>query len=93
MSPHPLENGNNPPETHDALATHLLNLEERLLASETRANPDAVSALLTEDFREFGCSGRTFTRDEIVHALLTEKSTNSASPTSAVTASRPTLRL
>lgn len=43
--------------------------ELSLLQPAVRSNPDAVLALLHEDFREFGASGRTWDRAEIAAAL------------------------
>lgn len=51
------------------LSDHLLSLELQLLTPQTRTDP---TALLTPDFREFGSSGRIFTRDSILHLLQTE---------------------
>ncbi len=57
---------------HTELSTHLRGLEERLLDPTIRSNPNAVAALLTEDFREFGSSGRVYTKPEILDALANE---------------------
>jgi len=54
------------------LEQHLQQLEESLLQPEVRHNPVAVSALLADDFVEFGSSGRTFTKQQIIEALQTE---------------------
>jgi hypothetical protein len=54
------------------LAVHLQSLEEQLLSPEVRANNQAVTRLLTPTFREFGSSGRTFTRDQILEQLPAE---------------------
>ncbi len=54
------------------LTSHLLSLELQLLTPQTRANPSALTTLLTPDFREFGASGRIFTREAILHLLQTE---------------------
>lgn len=59
-------------ESADDLAAHLRSLEERLLDPDVRAQPEAVAALLTRSFREFGSSGRTFTRDQILAELANE---------------------
>ncbi len=37
-----------------------------------RRDPEAVAALLAEDFREFGSSGRVFNKQQIVAALQGE---------------------
>lgn len=54
------------------LAEHFKALEEQLLQSELRKNRDAVSALLAEDFCEFGSSGRVYDREQILAALSGE---------------------
>ena len=57
----------------DDLAAYLQSLEELLLQPETRANPTKVAALLTDDFREFGSSGRIYTKPEILSVLAKEE--------------------
>lgn len=52
--------------------THLLNLEQQLLTPGTRTDPAALLALFAPDFREFGSSGRIFTREAILTLLKTE---------------------
>ena len=39
---------------------------------ELRRNPARVAALLDPDFTEIGSSGRLWSRDEILHLLVTE---------------------
>jgi hypothetical protein len=53
---------------------HLRDLELQLLEPQVRRDPGALSALLTDDFREFGSSGRVYTRIEILSALQPESS-------------------
>ena len=53
---------------HDAL----LARERRLLDPSVRANRTAVAALLAEEFREVGRSGRTYDRDAILDLLGSE---------------------
>jgi glyoxylase I family protein len=53
----------------DDLAVHLRSLEEALLDGAVRADRKQVSALLTEDFFEFGQSGIVWTRDRILDLL------------------------
>ncbi len=59
-------------QTAADLCSLLRQLEERLLDASVRNDRDAVGQLLTEDFREFGSSGRTYTKAEIVEALANE---------------------
>jgi hypothetical protein len=54
------------------LADHLRSLEEQLLDPATRTSPAQLNHLLAPDFLEFGSSGRTFTRAEILAALASE---------------------
>jgi len=53
----------------DALRMRLRRLEEALLNPVVRRDRARVSALLTEDFLEFGSSGRVWTRDRILDLL------------------------
>ena len=55
-----------------AVASELLHAEMLLLDPAVRRDQAQVSALLTEDFFEFGASGRIWRRDEILHLLATE---------------------
>jgi hypothetical protein len=54
------------------LAAHLFHLEQQLLQPSTRRDATALTSLLAEDFREFGSSGRVYTRQQIIDALATE---------------------
>lgn len=54
------------------LMDHLRGLEERLLDSSVRKDAAEMVALLAEDFREFGSSGRIFSRAEVVGELASE---------------------
>ncbi|EJC81253.1 hypothetical protein Rleg4DRAFT_2928 [Rhizobium leguminosarum bv. trifolii WSM2297] len=62
----------------DDLATHLKELEEKLFEPSVRASRDMLTALLSRDFREIGSSGRLYTFDVIVPALLTEQRTGTS---------------
>ena len=55
------------------IAAHLLSLEQALLDPALRRDRARVSELLTEDFVEFGSSGRKWTRPEILDLLATEE--------------------
>jgi hypothetical protein len=57
--------------TEDALVRHLRELEESLLQTSVRKSA-RVSKLLAEGFIEFGSSGRTFTKQQIIASLLVE---------------------
>jgi hypothetical protein len=54
------------------LADQLRALEERLIDPAFRKNPNLVAELLSDDFREFGSSGRTYSKAEVLEALRAE---------------------
>lgn len=54
------------------LTAALHELEERLLNPAVRHERAAVSALLADDFVEYGASGRVFTKAEILDLLAAE---------------------
>lgn len=54
-------------------AAHLFTLEKALLDPAVRRDRARVSALLAEDFVEFGSSGRIWKRDAILDLLEAEK--------------------
>lgn len=54
------------------MSEELRELEQRLLLPEVRRNRTAVSALLAEEFREFGSSGRIFDKQQILDLLGSE---------------------
>jgi hypothetical protein len=54
------------------LRDHLRTLEGSLLRNAVRKNAAQVDALLAEDFREFGASGRTYTKAEMIAHLRDE---------------------
>lgn len=55
------------------LGVLLLELEQQLMNPIFRRNREQVSALLAEDFREFGSSGRVFSRAAILDQLASEE--------------------
>jgi hypothetical protein len=55
----------------EALALYLRELEESLLQASVRKS-DRVNQLLAEGFVEFGSSGRTFTKEQIICSLRAE---------------------
>ena len=57
---------------NDPLEKDLLELEVRLLQPDIRHSRESLSLLLAEEFREFGSSGRVYTRSEIIDALASE---------------------
>ena len=54
------------------LAAHLFDLEQQLLQPSTRRDATALTSLLAGDFREFGSSGRIYTRQQIIDQLAAE---------------------
>lgn len=52
--------------------SELRDLEEQLLLPEVRQSSKRVAALLAEDFVEFGSSGRTFRKKQILKLLRNE---------------------
>jgi hypothetical protein len=59
-------------QTESDLAALLLGLERQLMDPAVRKNRELVSALLAEDFREFGSSGREWSRESILDLLASE---------------------
>lgn len=55
------------------LNDHLRALEESLLRNAVRKNTTQVSDLLAESFREFGCSGRRYSKAEMIAHLRDEE--------------------
>jgi hypothetical protein len=55
------------------LTAHLLALEMELMDPVFRKDRDKVSALLADGFREFGSSGRIWSREATVDLLATEQ--------------------
>jgi hypothetical protein len=49
-----------------------LSLETSLLTPATRCSRAALEQLLAPDFREFASTGRIYSREEIIEAVLTE---------------------
>ena len=57
---------------NETLCHMLLSLEERLLDPEVRRDGGRLAALLADDFREFGKSGRVYDRESILALLAVE---------------------
>jgi len=57
----------------DEITACLRACEEMLLDPAARRHRARVAALLDDDFREFGASGRIWSRDEIVDLLANEE--------------------
>ena len=54
-------------------ASQLRRLEESLLNPAVRRDGERLQSMLTEDFLEFGSSGKVWTRKSIIELLATEK--------------------
>lgn len=56
----------------DLPSAHILALETELVCPDTRTNPTRLRELLCGAFTEIGASGRTYNRDAIIAALVSE---------------------
>jgi hypothetical protein len=54
-------------------ATTLRSLEEQLLQPDIRSSPSHVANLLADDVLEFGSSGRSFDKAQIIAGLVDEQ--------------------
>jgi hypothetical protein len=54
------------------LSSLLQKLEQNLLSPEVRHNRKTLEAVLSEDFREIGASGRVYDRDAIIREIAKE---------------------
>ncbi len=52
-----------------SLHEQIYNLEDRLLQPEIRRSGEEISMLLADDFVEFGSSGRTYDKIQVVEGL------------------------
>lgn len=62
----------------DTDRTELRELEIRLLQPLVRSSPTEVAKLLADDFLEFGTSGRTYNKQQVVASLAEETPLHSA---------------
>lgn len=56
-------------EMNEKTAQHLQYLEQSLLSPAVRRDRDRVAGMLAEDFMEFGSSGKTWTRAQVLEML------------------------
>ncbi|WP_108670265.1 DUF4440 domain-containing protein [Peribacillus acanthi] len=62
--------------TDISLIEHLRSLEEKLLQPEVRESATELNRLLSNEFKEFGSSGRTFNKKSVIDGLTkTERTT------------------
>jgi hypothetical protein len=57
------------------LSQHIQSLEEHLLRSDVRKSEEEIHQLISEDYKEFGQSGRIFNKQDIITGLLNETPT------------------
>lgn len=55
------------------IKTEIKALEEKLLHSDVRSNPELLNELLAEDFQEIGSSGMINSREDVVDWLLNKE--------------------
>ena len=55
------------------LKDHIKHLEEKLLLSDVRKNPEILHELLSEDFEEIGSMGKTSSREAVINWLVTKE--------------------
>ena len=55
-----------------SLSNHIRKLEEQLLSPAVRRSPDALAALLADEFVEFAVDGRSYAKAEVIAALQRE---------------------
>lgn len=53
----------------DALKDIIFDLENALLKPEVRASAERLNELLHDEFKEFGASGNTYLKDDILNRL------------------------
>ncbi len=51
-------------------------LERQLHSADVRADSDKLNTLLHDDFKEIGCSGRVYTKSDILSQLADRKSSH-----------------
>jgi hypothetical protein len=70
--------------TFDAVIhDEILALELSLATEPGRSSPEYLERVVSDEFREFGASGRIYTKSEAVAALLSQPSTPADKPTPA----------
>lgn len=53
----------------NSIFDQIIALEESLLAPEVRSAPEKLGRLLSDDFIEFGSSGQTYDKQQVIEAL------------------------
>jgi hypothetical protein len=67
-----MTSGGPSPDSAEGTAAQLRKLEESLLDTSVRRDRKRLRSMLAEGFREFGSSGRTWTRSSIIEMLSRE---------------------
>lgn len=49
---------------------HIKELEERLLHSDVKGNPEILNELIGEDFEEIGSNGKVSSREEVIEWMI-----------------------
>ena len=65
--------GNESLKPESEIEQEIRSLEERLLDRRVRSDPDLLGELVAKEFLEFGSSGRTWSKQEIIDALREER--------------------
>jgi len=63
----------------EPIAEVLLGLEKMLLDSNIRKSPETLSSILSDDFIEFGSSGKIYNKAQTIQTLLNSTSGNQVS--------------
>ncbi len=77
---------------HEALVAELKELEELLLVPDVRKST-LLAELLADEFKEFGSSGRVYTKDDLVAVLQAESPIVQTTSDFQVTALAPDVAL
>ena len=56
-------------QTENSVIDQMLALEKSLLAPDVRSAPEKLDELLSKDFIEFGSSGQTYDKQQVIEAL------------------------
>ena len=56
-------------QSETSIIEQIRNLEQRLLNPEVRSSSEELEQLLSDDFIEFGSSGRTYDREQVILSL------------------------
>lgn len=57
----------------DPIENKIKELEEKLLHSDVRANPEILKQLLSDEFEEIGSNGKISSREDVINWLLNKE--------------------